>query len=217
MDDQVRILEELFNSVLDGDEELARSAADASLRAGLSPLDTIDRGLTPAIREVGERFGRMELFLPEMVMSAKAMEAAVHVLEPHLAGGAATVKARVVIGTVKGDIHDIGKNIAIALFKVNGFAVVDLGRDVPAAAFVDEALKHRAQIIGISGLLTTSLPMMREVVKILRDDGLRDRFKVVIGGGPTSQEFADRIGADGYAETAYDGVLLCERLIALPA
>ena len=167
MDEQERILKELYASVLDGDEELARSAAEASLGAGLLPLETIDRGLTPAIREVGERFGRMELFLPEMVMSAKAMEAAVKVLEPHLAAGTASTKGRLVIGTVKGDIHDIGKNIAIALFKVNGFEVIDLGHDVAAAAFVDEALKHRAQIIGISGLLTTSLPMIREVIKIL--------------------------------------------------
>jgi methylmalonyl-CoA mutase cobalamin-binding domain/chain len=153
----------------------------------------------------------MELFLPEMVLSATAMEAAISVLEPHFAAGDRRSKGRLVIGSVKGDIHDIGKNIAIALLRVNGYEIIDLGRDVPSVQFVDEAVSRKAQVIGLSGLLTTSLPMMREVVQMLEEDGIRDQFRVIIGGGPTSQEFADRIGADSYAATAQDGVVLCNR------
>jgi len=209
-----QVLQELYNSVIEGDAELAQQAAEKSLQAGVAPLAVVDECLTPAIREVGERFGRMEMFLPEMVESAKAMEAAIKVLEPHFGAAGRAAKAKVLIGTVKGDIHDLGKNIAIALLKVNGFDVIDLGRDVPPATFIDEAQKIGAQIIGMSALLTTSLPMMRDVINFMIQDGVRDKYKVIIGGGPTSQEYADRIGADGYAENAYEGVVLCQRLLS---
>ena len=214
MNEKEQILQELYNSVIEGDVELAQQAAEKSLQAGIVPLAVVDECLTPAIRDVGERFGRMEMFLPEMVQSAKAVESAIKVLEPHFAAGGAAKKAKVLIGTVKGDIHDIGKNIAIALLKVNGFDVIDLGRDVPPATFIDEAQKIDAQIIGMSALLTTSLPIMRDVINFMVQDGVRDKYKIIIGGGPTSQEYADRIGADGYAENAYEGVLLCQRLLS---
>ena len=214
MSDKETILEALYEAVLEGDTGEAVRAAEISLEAGIPPLASIDEGLTLGIREVGERFGRMEMFLPEMVLSAKAMEAAVAVLEPHLEGQSARKKGVVLIGTVKGDIHDIGKNIAIALLKVNGYEVVDLGKDVASDVFIDEAEKISAQVIGLSGLLTTSLPMMKEVIEIMEEDGVRERFKVIIGGGPTSQEYANDIGADGYAGTAHDGVLFCDKVLA---
>jgi 5-methyltetrahydrofolate--homocysteine methyltransferase len=214
MNDRDQILKDLYNSVIDGDAERAQQAAERSLQAGVAPLAVVDECLTPAIREVGERFSRMDMFLPEMVESAAAMEAAIKVLEPHFGAGDRAQKAKVVVGTVKGDIHDIGKNIAIALLKVNGFEVIDLGRDVPPSTFIDEAQKAGAQIIGMSALLTTSLPMMRDTINFMVQDGVRDKYKIIIGGGPTSAEYAKRIGADGYAENAYEGVVLCQRLLS---
>jgi 5-methyltetrahydrofolate--homocysteine methyltransferase len=207
------ILRELYEAVLEGDADRARVAAEKSLEAGIPPLVAINEGLTPGIREVGDRFGRLEMFLPEMVLSADAMEAAVAVLEPYFAGDDAKKKGKVLIGTVKGDIHDIGKNIVIALLKVNGYDVVDLGRDVPGTEFIDKAVQSKAQIVGMSALLTVSLPIMRDVIQMMVEEGVRDRFKVLIGGGPTSQEYADQIGADGYGANAYEAVRLCDRFL----
>jgi corrinoid protein of di/trimethylamine methyltransferase len=211
--EQQAILDELYASVLEGEQERCAAAAEQSLAAGIAPLTAIEKGLTPGIREVGDRFGRMELFLPEMVLSARAMQAAVAILEPHFGAGEGIRKGTVVIGTVKGDIHDIGKNIVKALLKVNGFTVIDLGRDVPLTQFIDVAEKEGAQIVGMSGLLSTSLPLMRDTIRLMHDDQVRQKYKVLIGGGPTSQDYANKIGADGYADTAYEAVLLCNRLV----
>ncbi len=216
-DEERALLEEMFEGVIAGDEEKCVAAAEASLEVGLRPLIAIEEGLTPGIREVGDRFGRMEMFLPEMVLSARAMQAAVGVLEPHFAEGENESKGKVILGTVKGDIHDIGKNIARALLTVNGYEVIDLGRDVALTDFIDVAEKEGAAIIGMSGLLSTSLPLMRDTIQLMHDDEVRDKYQVIIGGGPTSQEYADRIGADGYAETAFDGVDLCDRLLGIEA
>ncbi len=207
------ILQNLFTAVVEGNAERARAAAEQSLEADILPLMAINDGLTPGIRKVGDLFGRGEMFLPEMLLSAQAMEAAIEVLEPHFTGDAAIKKGKVLIGTVKGDIHDIGKDIVIGLLKVNGYEVIDLGRDVPTFDFVDKAIESDVKIVGMSGLLTTGLPMMREVIQLMRDDGVRDQFKVMIGGGPTSQEYADQIGADGYGKTAYDAVTLCDHFL----
>jgi 5-methyltetrahydrofolate--homocysteine methyltransferase len=214
-DEQKALLHNLYEAVLAGDEDRCRALAEQSLALGLPPLAAVEEGLTPAIREVGDRFGRMELFLPEMVLSAQAMQAAVAILEPHFSAGESVKKGRVIIGTVKGDIHDIGKNITKVLLKVNGYEVFDLGRDVPLTQFIDEAEKVGAQIIGMSGLLSTSLPLMRDTIRLMHDDDVRGKYKVIIGGGPTSKEFAAKIGADGYADTAYQAVLLCNELLGL--
>jgi 5-methyltetrahydrofolate--homocysteine methyltransferase len=208
------ILKKLYESVLGGDSTGAVEAAEAGLEAGITPLKAIDEGMTPAIQEVGERFGKGEMFLPEMVTSADAMEAALAILEPHFEGDEGSKKGKVLIGTVQGDIHDIGKNIVIALLKVNGFDVLDIGRDIPSVDFVDKAIDNEVDIIGLSGLLTTSLPMMRDIIQMLDDDGVRDQYKVIIGGGPTSQDYADEIKADGYGETAYNAVELCTQLLS---
>ena len=207
------ILKKLYDSVLNGDIANAAESAQESLDAKITPLKAIDDGMSPAIKEVGERFGRGEMFLPEMVSSADAMEAALAVLEPFFEGDEGDKKGKVMIGTVQGDIHDIGKNIVIALLKVNGFDVIDVGRDNPSTDFVDKAVDLDVDIIGLSGLLTTSLPMMRDIIQMLDDDGVRDQYKVIIGGGPTSQDYADEIGADGYGETAYSAVELCDQIL----
>lgn len=207
------ILEQLFESVLKGNLTGAADAAQKSLDANISPLVAIEKGMTPAIKKVGDAFGIGEMFLPEMVASADAMEAALEILEPFFEGDEGSKKAKVLIGTVKGDIHDIGKNIVIALLKVNGFDVIDIGRDIASTDFVDKAIELEAEIIGLSGLLTTSLPMMRDIIQMLGEDGVRDQYKVIIGGGPTSQDYADDIGADGYGDTAYSAVELCNQLL----
>ena len=203
---EAEILKQLFESVLQGNRTGTAEAAKKGLDANISPLVLIEQGMTPAIKEVGDRFGCGEMFLPEMVSSAEAMEAGLQILEPYFGKAQQQKKSRILIGTVQGDIHDIGKNIVIALLKVNGFEVIDIGRDVPSATFVDKAIDLGVEIIGLSGLLTTSLPMMRDVIQMLDQDGVRDRFKVMIGGGPTSQAYADKIGADGYGETAFSAV-----------
>ena len=207
------ILKKLYDGVLGGVLTTSAEAAQEALDAGITPLKAIDGGMTPAIKEVGERFGRGEMFLPEMVASADAMEAALAILEPHFEGDEGSKKGKVLIATVQGDIHDIGKNIVIALLKVNSFDVIDMGRDIASTDIVDKAVELGVEIIGLSGLLTTSLPMMRDIIEMLGDDGVRDQYKVIIGGGPTSQDYADEIGADGYGETAYSAVELCNQIL----
>ena len=205
------ILKGLYEAVLNGDEEKAVLLTKQSIEAEIAPIDAIDKGLALGIKEVGDRFGRWEMFLPEMVASASAMEASVKILEPYFEGGASRKKGKVIMGAVKGDIHDIGMNIVIALLKVNGYEIIELGRDVPAPDFVDKAVELDAQIIGMSGLLTTSMPIMRDVIQMFSDGGNRDKFKILIGGGPTSTEYAAEIGADGYGDTANDAVNLCDQ------
>jgi len=209
------ILKKLFEGVLGGVLDSAAEAAQEALDAGITPLKAIDEGMSPAIKEVGERFGKGEMFLPEMVASADAMEAALAILEPHFEGDEGESKGKVLIATVQGDIHDIGKNIVVALLKVNGFDVVDIGRDIASTDIVDKSVDLGVEVIGLSGLLTTSLPMMRDIIEMLDDDGVRDQYKVIIGGGPTSQDYADEIGADGYGETAYSAVELCNQILGL--
>lgn len=206
------LLKKIKDSVIDGDDSNTRRYTEESIKLGINPIEILEMGLTPGIREIGDRFGRGEAFLPEMVLSAKAMEEAVTILEPYMGEESLKKKGKILIGTVKGDIHDIGKNIAIALLKVNGYEVIDLGTDVPSNKFLDEAKKIGAKIIGLSGLLTTSLPMMREIIEFMEEDGIREKYKVIIGGGPTSQEYADKIGADGYASNAATGVKLCDSI-----
>ena len=211
MSDRAAIMQQLYDAVLEGDSDKSTAAAHKAIDAGINPVDAINDGLTPGIREVGDRFGRMEIFLPQMVNAASAMEAAVKVLEPHFPGGEAEKKGKVMICTVTGDIHDIGKNIVTVLLKVNGFEVYDIGRDVRNGDVIDKAEELGVDVIALSGLLTTSLPMMRDIISMMEQDNVRHKFKIIIGGGPTSQEFADDITADGYGETAAEAVTLCEK------
>ena len=215
--EQAQLLADFREAVIAGDQDRCVDLAERSLELEIAPIVAIEEGLTPGIREVGDRFGRMEMFLPEMVLSAEAMQSAIGVLEPHFGADERVEKGKIIIGTVKGDIHDIGKNIAKALLTVNGYEVVDLGRDVALTDFVDTAEAQGADIIGMSGLLSTSLPLMRDTIRLMDDDEVRDKYKVIIGGGPTSQDYADSIGADGYADTAFEGVELCDRLLGISA
>jgi len=217
MSERESILKGLYDSVISGNAEQASDFARQSIQAGLAPLESLDKGLTLAIREVGDRFSRGEAYLPEMVLSADAMQAAVTVLSPHLDARDTKKKGKVLIGSVQGDIHDIGKNIVAALMAVNGYDVIDVGRDVPPATFVDAAATHKVDIIAMSSLLTTTMAKMVETIELLSEDGVRARYKVIVGGSPISQSYADKIGADGYGNTASDAVALCDRLLGLSA
>ena len=209
------LIEELRLSIEEGDDERAREAAKACLEAGVSPMEAVEQGLREGLRIVGERFERLEAFLPEMMMASDAGNAVMEVLEPALVecGKQAEVTGTVVVGSAKGDIHSIGKNIVVMLLKLAGFTVHDVGENVAATTFVEEARKRKADIIAISALMTSTMPGQRDVINILRDIGERDRFAVIVGGAPTTNAWADEIGADGYRETAPGAVDLCRSLV----
>jgi dimethylamine corrinoid protein len=200
----------LSASVIAGEGEEVVAVVREALEGGMAPLEVIERGLKPGMAEVGEKFRRYEIYLPEMMMAADAWEQAMKVLEPELgAGGESREKVgRVVMGTVRGDIHCLGKDIVVAMLRVNGFEVYDLGVDVAASAFVDKAEEVGADVIGVSALMTTTMPQQRNVIEHLRARGVRDRYFVIVGGGCTNQSWADEIGADAYGETAGDAVML---------
>ncbi len=211
MSDPTQTFEAMYESILDGDDELAERLARDALAAGMAPLEAIDSGFIPGIREVGRLFGEGELFLPELVTSAQAMKAAMAVLQAELAEAAAVYShGRVVLGTVPGDIHDIGKTLVGTLLSANGFEVTDLGVDVPIERFIDTVRQLDADFVGASALLTTTMAKQRDLVEAVRGAGLRAR--VLVGGAPVRQDWADQIGADGYAENALGAVELVQRL-----
>lgn len=210
-----RLLEELQLAMVEGDKQHAKRAAEEALKAGMDPLEIVESGLMEGLRIIGDKFSRLEVFLPELMMAANAFSSAMEVLEPVLMekGQARRSPGKVVIGTVKGDIHKIGKDIVAMLLKAAGFEVRDLGVDVPSFTFVKEAAKFGADIIAMSSLLTSTMPEQREVIALLKERGERDKYIVMVGGGPVTQEWADQIGADGYAKTAGEAVELALRLI----
>jgi 5-methyltetrahydrofolate--homocysteine methyltransferase len=211
--------EQLFSAmrqaVIDGDPAAATKLAEDALAAGVAPLDAIEQGFVPGLSWVGEQFGAGELFLPDMMLAARAMQRAVAVLEPEMQRRS-TVRAvagRVVIGTVKGDIHEIGKNLVAMMLSTQGFEVHDLGVDVAPERFVAAAREHDADIVGVSALLTTTMAGQRTVVEALAEAGLRPRVKVMVGGAPASAQWATEIGADGYSEDAIGAVALARTLL----
>jgi len=214
--DKKALLDELQQAVIEGDEEGAKAITQKCLDAGIPPLETVEFGLRDGLKIVGEKFEELELFLPDMIMAADAGNQVMKLLEPAI--GASNLQASspgtVIVGAAKGDIHTIGKNILIMLFKLAGFKVHDLGEDVSATTFLEEARKLNADIIAISSLMTSTMPCQREVIKLLKDVNERERFKVMVGGAPVTQQWADDIGADGYAETAGGGVTLALKLVA---
>jgi len=208
------VLTRCAQAVLEGDRGLAADLASEVLRAGIEPLEAVEKGFAVGIRKAGDLWERGEYFLPELALSAEAMKAAMEVLEGALLrGGGGQSKARVVIGTVQGDIHDIGKTLVATMLAANGYEVLDLGADVPLERFVDESLNHRPHLVCMSALLTTTMPGQARVIEMLREKGVRGEVKVVVGGAPTSEDWARRIGADGYAENAVEAVKTADRLI----
>jgi len=211
--------EELFaamrQSVIDGDADAAAALAEQALADGVDPLVAIDEAYVPGIRYVGEQFRCGDLFLPDMMLAARAMERAVAVLEPEMLARSSQRKVlgRVVLGTVKGDIHEIGKNLVAMMLTANGFEVHDLGVDVAPERFVEKAKEIDATMVGVSALLTTTMTGQRAVVTALAEAGLRERVKVIVGGAPVTRAWADEIGADGYGEDAVGAVTLARELV----
>jgi len=183
-----------------------KSLIEQGMARGLKPFELLNQGLIPALKTVGEKFKRDEIFLPEVMLSARAFKAGFDVIKPALLAGDYKAKARVALGTVAGDVHDIGKNIVAALLEGNGYEVLDLGVNVAAAKFVDAVRNQGIQVLGMSTLLTTTMPEMEKVVKALQAAGLRDKVKLIIGGAPVTKEFADRIKSDGFGADAQEGV-----------
>ena len=205
------IYQEAAETIVNADRAGAEEVAKRAIDSGIAPGDIMQNGFVKGIQEVGELFESGEVFLPELMMSAEAMAGATEVTNAALEGGAAEAKGTIVIGTVQGDVHDIGKAIVIAYLKANGFDVTDLGRDVAAATFIAKAKENNADIIGMSALLTTTMEEQRKVIKTIKDEGLS--YKTVVGGAPCTQRWADQIGADAYAEDANDGVKKIEALL----
>lgn len=208
------IFEAAKQAIIKGEAQAAVDAARRGLDAGIAPLELMDNGFVPGINEVGELFESGQIFIPGLVTSAAAMEKATEIINAAIPAKTDTLQGRVVVGTVEGDMHDIGKTIVVALLKANGFEVIDLGRDVAAGRFIEEAEKFGADIIGSSTLLTTTMPVQRELEEELARRGLREKYKTVVGGAPVTQRWADRIGADAYARDANDGVKKIKNLLA---
>lgn len=213
------ILDDLKNAVLDGDNELVLELCQKVLDEGLNVVEAVENGLIKGIEELGRLWSEGEMFLPDVMMGADALKAGLDAFGPELnkakaAGEAKESNGKIVLGTVKGDIHDIGKNILSAMLTAAGYEVYDIGFDQDVAAFTDKAEEVNAHIIAASALLTTTMAEQKNLVSYLNEKGLRDKYKVIIGGGPTTQGWSDEIGADGWAETAQDTIPLCGNLLS---
>ncbi|MFN2244695.1 MAG: corrinoid protein [Anaerolineae bacterium] len=208
-------IETIYQAVMEGDAGEAASQVQAGLDAGIPASDILNKGCIAAMAEVGQLFEEGEMFVPEMLIAARAMQAAMLVLKPHLAEGEIVSSGTVVIGTVNGDLHDIGKNLVGMMMEGAGFEIVDLGTDVKPDEFVEAVRQHNADVVGMSALLTTTMPSMKATVAALTEAGLRDRVKVLIGGAPVTQAFADQIGADGFAPDASSATRVAKRLLSV--
>ncbi len=206
----------LTEAVTNGDATAAVAAARTALDAGAEPIRLVSEGLGPAMTKVGRLFEEGDCFVPELLMAARANKAVFEILRPLLSQTGVEPVARVVLGTVKGDMHDIGKNLVAALLEGGGFEVVDLGVDVPPARFVAAVEERKPDLLGLSALLTTTMPGMKATLEALAAAGVRDRVKVMVGGAPVTQSFSQAIGADGHADNAASAVDLARRLIGLP-
>jgi len=209
------ILKKITTSIVDGEPDLTLDLTEQALAGRVDPMAILDDGLLPGMRIVGQKFSDGEYFLPNLIVAAMAMKRAMARLEPELRSRHQVVKAAgtVIIGTVQGDIHEIGKTLVATMLSANGFAVHDLGVDVPAEQFIATVKATGATVVGLSALLTTTMTVQRSIIEALRTAGLRDRVKVMVGGAPVSRQWADEIGADGYAEDAVGAVQEALRLV----
>jgi len=207
------ILKEIYDGVMSGSAGEVPAKVKSALEAGIAPAVILNEGMIAAMNHVGKLFEEGEFFVPEMLISARAMQAGLAVLKPNLALADVKATGRVVAGTVKGDLHDIGKNLVCMLLEGAGFEVIDLGTDVPPEKFVDVIKEGKADLVALSALLTTTMPNMRNTIEALKAAGVREKAKVMIGGAPVTQTYADQIGADGYAPDASRAVALAKSLM----
>lgn len=207
------LYENLKEAILSLDAESSRKVAEEIVSRGLDPITAIKEGIGEAARILGEKYERFEIFLPSLILAGEAMKSALSVLLRALPSGMRVTKGKVVIGTVQGDIHDIGKNIVAAMLSASGFEVYDIGVDVPPMKFIDEAERVGADVIAMSSLLSSTVAVQKDVIDMLKATGLRDKYVVIVGGGATTAEWAEEIGADGWAETALEAPELLSRLL----
>jgi corrinoid protein of di/trimethylamine methyltransferase len=208
-------LEKLNAALIEGDWKTAAAVTRAALAAGVAPLAIVTGHLVPAMDEVGRLFECEEYFVPEMLLSARAMKASMEIVRPLLAATGIEPVGRVVIGTVKGDLHDIGKNLVAAMLEGGGFEVIDLGADVAPELFIEAASTRNANLVALSALLTVTMPSMKTTIDAFQAAGVRQRVKIMVGGAPVTQQYADAIGADGYSDSAGSAVALARRLVAV--
>jgi 5-methyltetrahydrofolate--homocysteine methyltransferase len=204
--------EALVQSVMDGNETQVKEQTKALVDGGVSPLEIINLGLIAGMNVVGARFKVGDMFVPEVLMSAKSMAAGVEIVKPLIAAEDMPNKGTIVLGTVKGDLHDIGKNLVGMMLESGGFKVINLGIDIAPEKFVAAVKEHKPQIVAMSALLTTTMPHMKDTIELIKEEGLK--VKCIIGGAPISQDYADKIGADGYSPDAASAVELCTKLLA---
>lgn len=207
-------LEKIFEGILDGNANLVVAEVQKALDAGFGPADILNKGMIAAMGEVGRLFEEGEYFVPEMLIAARAMQKGLEILKPHLTETDVQSPGKVAIGTVKGDLHDIGKNLVAMMLEGAAFEVIDLGTDVSPERFIQAVRENGAQIIAMSALLTTTMPNMKNTIEALKEAGLRDKVKVMIGGAPVTQNYADQIGADGFSEDASRAVAKARSLLA---
>ena len=210
-------LGKLKEAILNGDAKAARAITEEALAQKTDPQELVSQYLIPAMDEMGRKFETGDCFVPELLISARAMKVALGMIRPLLAARGSEPVGRVVIGTVKGDLHDIGKNLVASMLEGAGFEVIDLGVDVPPEKFAAEAQAKKAGIIALSALLTTTMPSMKTTIEELKKVGAREQVKVIIGGAPITQRYADEIGADGYSDNANGAVGLARKLVGPPA
>jgi len=204
---------ELYDAILTGNAKKAEEVTKAALEAKADPTELVQKYMVPAMDEVGKRFECNEYFVPELLIAARAMKTSLEMITPLLAEAGAEPVGRVVIGTVQGDLHDIGKNLVASMLEGGGFQVIDLGVDVPAEKFVEAVKEKDGTILALSALLTTTMTMMKNVIEALEKAGVRKTTKVMIGGAPITQQYADEIGADGYSDNASAAVALARKLV----
>jgi len=207
-------LKELYDAILNGNAKLAHSATETALAAGTPPMELIADSMVPAMDEVGKLFEAEEYFVPELLLAGRAMKSAMELLRPLLVAAGQRLAVRVIIGTVKGDLHDIGKNIVASMLEGSGFEVIDLGADVSPESFVAAVIEREPHIVCMSALLTVTMPAMKTTIDALTNAGVRTRVKVLIGGAPVTSQYAKEIGADGYSENASGAVSLVKTLLA---
>jgi len=209
---EAEIIERMKKSVIEQDEEGAKAAAQDAVAQNLDPIKCIDEGLAAGMNVIGDLFERAEIFVPHILIAADAFNQAMEILKPIMKGEKLS-KGKVIVHTVEGDIHDIGKNIFKILMQASGFEVIDMGRDVPVDKVIDKAVEEGVDIITGSALMTTTMPGQREIIAGLEERGIRDKFKCMFGGAPVTQEWVTKIGGDGYADNAADAVRLATKLM----
>lgn len=214
MSDHMEIVK---NAVLQRQKDDIESLVAAALEAGTGPHDLIDNALIAAMDKVGRDFANGDIFVPEMMVSALVMQMGLDVIKPHLKGGRMKERGTVLMATVKGDLHDIGKNIVSMMMAANGFKVVDLGINLAVETIAEKIDEHQPDILGLSALLTTTMPEMENTIAVLGEKGLREKVKIIVGGAPLNQAFADSIKADGYAQDASEAVVISRKLLAAAA